>query len=729
MTISSEVQYFLLNLKTIESSNIFGYFSEFIKLVTSVFLQILSSLLSFSWLNDLIYRVNTLPIESINIINQPFVGFDRLGVFQEHIAHPVFFNPFISGCCNAFFLCLPLSLSHIYSLKETAVSNARVGGISFAGTLIGLVSYHYCIAHGMFFPTEQWVKGDSLIYLISLGIILMVIYNNSELELAKISSSRSISFQHSENWKKHLLIPFSLCWLEQIICFPYLNSIADPINNLYGNNNINNTAGYIVGFLLGAVLGITTFSFGFKSLCQFLWNIRPINPRIWRENVNTGFNIFMLILTFASIPYYTLDYLGSNALGFYSNEKIIQDNFEKQKKEVKKVSFLEVDNLDIESFDTQKATMQLPVEEVLYRGERDVLNRVFRQKMATEQNAKTFMENILRKLGVNTNKPDDKPKEKKETKTDSKKARLFQSTESPFVGRRFKQYSKMEINSPILNNIFTQSAFLDNSIFRPAEGITARIKALYYDNPVYRTLLRGDISIFLLNQPKDQFSSNKEFTDIIQTQKALKSYNDSLRNYKNLPYKEDFYSFFNGTKSFSNKLNSHQAKGSLRLVRRLFRIDVEVENNIINKNLRYDQPLFTNLETNQMKDNYSHEELVSNKTTQMNLTKWNPIPLYAGWDTLSREYLITNRYTTFNKIIQPTSKVLLTTFPYQSKQKFDSKASLNNILSIPNTDPRYINIEKNTQSKLNYTTIPVTATLYQKSGQFLPPDRGVFIWK
>jgi hypothetical protein len=104
--------------------------------------------------------------------------------------------------------------------------------------------------------------------------------------------------------------------------------------------------------------------------------------------------------------------------------------------------------------------------------------------------------------------------------------------------------------------------------------------------------------------------------------------------------------------------------------------------------------------------------------------------MYVGWDAQNREYVLTNRYINENgeRKENTNSKLFVTTFPTQSKTNYTSKGkqSLNNTLSIPNTDERYQAAEK--LLRINYSTAPVTTTLYQQQQQFLPPDRGIFVW-
>lgn len=736
MTISSEIQYFLIQLKSLDGSNIISYFVDFIKLLCFLIIKPTTYLFSFTWLNDLLYRINTLPGQVGAVNSQSYIGVENLNFFQEHLLNPIIFNPFISGCFNGFFLCLPLTISHLYSLREVAISNSKLGLISFFGTVSGIYSYNLLLNSGNTYFFQQWLKADSLIYIISLTFILLLTYKYNEIPATGINVSGSISFNMTGNWKRHLAIPFLLSWMEQIICFPYLNSILDPINSLTTFSNLSlNTIIYTIGIILGGGCGIVLLSYGFKQVLQFIWNRQRINPRIWRENINSFFSIIILTITFTSIPYYTLDYLTTNSIGLHSQEKLVQNNIQQYRTILKKnpSQFIQLNSMDYQSFDTQQGDIELPIEDLNYRAEKDVVNRTLRQSSMADEKAKNFIRNVFKKLGIQigTNNEAVKVIPENTAVDDIVNPGIIKVTPNSSIDRRFKKFNKLDSPGSPLSSIVTQYAFVDNSMLLAVEGLSAKIKTRYYDNPIYKTLLKGDINTFLFNQPKEQFTSKTDDTNILKIQRALKSYTNTLRKYKNLPYKDDFYTFFDGSKSFSNKLISHQSKGSLRIVRRLFRVDLTKSiDQEINKILRYDQPLYTNKSVKEANDLITHEELRLSHPNSLELVKWQPIPIYTGWDADSRQYVITNRYTHFVDLPSKTTsnKTFITTFPLQSKSNFLVTKNLNNILSLPNSDPHYKILEQSMQTNLGYQTIPTSASLFQKQEKFLPVDRGIFFW-
>lgn len=741
MTISSEIHSLLLTIKSIDEKNFLVAIFEILKTVGLFTIKPITYFISFHWLNDILYRVNTIPI-NLNLFNQQsYIGLDATNLFQEHLTNPWIFNPIISGLTNGFFLCLPLTISHLYSIRETLTNNRKVGALTLASSVGGILTYNVIMVTGGFNLLNQWIRLDSFLYILTLGTILTLVYNQTELKLANLSTLSTVAFSEKGNWKTNIGLPFALSWMEQIVCLPYLTSITDPINNLWSytnQNSLTTSIVYIISTSCGITIGVLFFSYGLNYVFQGIWNLVRVNPRIWREQLNNNFNILILVLTFASIPYYTLDYLMTNTVGLHSGEKVIQENADRyyQKLKTNPRELFNLEKIDYQSYDLQQPKILGSVEELEYRAEKDVENRFQRQASMANEKAKTFIRTIFQKLNI------DITSTKNSTKTDPKQGatrsqQMDQNTQSGAFARtrRWKQLNRFDVGGSGSNaespfhNIVTQYAFIDNSMVVPVEGLQAKIKSRYYENPIYKLLLKGDISLFLLNQPTTQFVNQEDYTDVLQKQRALKGYTNTLRQYRNLPYQNEFYEFFDGSKSFSNKLISHQAKGSLRIVRRLFRIDLTTtSDNKYEKTLRYDQPLYSSKDFSKIRNDLTHEELTSPTLQNYNLTKWEPIPIYMGWDESLRKYVLTNRYITYGKSSRTDKKLIVTSYPKETKNRFSSPKKLNNVLSIPNSDPRYKSLEKTLQTNLGYETVPVTATLFQKQEKLAPVDRGIFIW-
>ena len=77
MTISSEIQNYLFHVQTVQNTDFPKNIVEIGKLTILLFITPITSFFSFNWLNDILYRVNTLPTEQFSLINQQFVGLEH----------------------------------------------------------------------------------------------------------------------------------------------------------------------------------------------------------------------------------------------------------------------------------------------------------------------------------------------------------------------------------------------------------------------------------------------------------------------------------------------------------------------------------------------------------------------------------------------------------------------------------------------------------------------------
>ena len=114
-------------------------------------------------------------------------------------------------------------------------------------------------------------------------------------------------------------------------------------------------------------------------------------------------------------------------------------------------------------------------------------------------------------------------------------------------------------------------------------------------------------------------------------------------------YYPEFKQTYFGTKSYANRVYNQQFHGTLKIVRRLFRIGLADEKN--QTILKFDQPLYN--EQGKERNPQLHEELknrfpslrrrrAKQKRKVTFLKETNPMPFYAGWDEPSRKFLITN---------------------------------------------------------------------------------------
>ena len=212
-----------------------------------------------------------------------------------------------------------------------------------------------------------------------------------------------------------------------------------------------------------------------------------------------------------------------------------------------------------------------------------------------------------------------------------------------------------------------------------------------------------DIQNFLRRQPPEYFLTEKEENLLFEKRLILANYYNSLRSYSLLPYSETFQNLFGGTKTYANRVYNQQYKGTLKILRRLFLIDLNSKSSKQSASsiLKYDQPLFRNQENNS--NLFVHEELQPqqiNKKTSPELSNFSlqevySMPFYVGWDSIMRKFVLTNRL--------PMTKDLFSKLEDTQSQNL---ANLNN------------------QNTINFTAWPLNKLLFETdvknlNGKFL----------
>ena len=189
-----------------------------------------------------------------------------------------------------------------------------------------------------------------------------------------------------------------------------------------------------------------------------------------------------------------------------------------------------------------------------------------------------------------------------------------------------------------------------------------RLKRKYYSNWVYRSLLSIDFIDFLFRQPKKYFLKTDEEHLLFNRRLLLSDYYDSLLGYLKTPYKNDYQDIFIGSKSYANRVYNQQFFGTLKIIRKLFSINLDKKENPNNKSiLKFDQPLFKEKKDKQnpiRHEEINNDKIFKDKFNELNSKKKNilffiesrPTPFYAGWDIKSRKFLITNYVSSRSRI-------------------------------------------------------------------------------
>jgi hypothetical protein len=315
----------------------------------------------------------------------------------------------------------------------------------------------------------------------------------------------------------------------------------------------------------------------------------------------------------------------------------------------------------------------------------------------------------------------------------------------------------MQSLKPLFDTSFSQQYF-DETLNTVNPELEKTIKQKYYSNPVYKNLLNADIDLFLRRQPSSYLLSPKEEKELFEKRLILSNYYDSLRYYQKMPYINDFQALFSGSKSYADRVYNQQFKGTLKVVRRLFSITFNEEENLPEKIiLKFDQPLYKKL----LKNNnlINHEELLlKNEKSKPFIELTSPTPFYTGWDEQLRKLVITNRllprstagykmqfkntqeikdYPTLTQLLKRTKKIDFTTWPLSEtilEKPKDNSTIPYNVLYEQIRDPQNKLIAESLNElpdpAWKFETVPANFKKMDpdKLNDVLPPTRGGFIW-
>ena len=174
-----------------------------------------------------------------------------------------------------------------------------------------------------------------------------------------------------------------------------------------------------------------------------------------------------------------------------------------------------------------------------------------------------------------------------------------------------KRYEEIyDVGSEIFKTYSIAESFPSFPMLEPSvTPLETTLKQKYYTNRVYQTLLNAEIDAFLNRQPKSYQLTQDEENELFRKRYLLAKYHDTIRAYQQLPYKDEFNEFFNGSKTFVDRAYKHQFKGELSVVRNLFAVTLDSDDNGTKSSttnqtkqllesergssvLKYDQPLF-----------------------------------------------------------------------------------------------------------------------------------------
>lgn len=820
--------------------------SKFITETCFYFLKTLqysvSYIFTFQWLRDFSLLPVAIPQLIEPIFSESLSLQSPAKIFFEFLEIPSLEqNKFILGFFNSFFLTLPITVTHIITLRRLIIQGIPAAFFSFLGFIIGQTFFILCVTFGIRSILIPWLSLEPLNYFLGVFLIFQIVYNmvgENLIPLKWNSEGNKIFF------RKFFITNLLLSWCEQACIFQYLSnltitghtSILETFSTKTTVANFFTHSNYIFGIFIGSIVFSIVWSFVILQIKNLIVNLPSISLSSFIQAVNKTSFIIVLGFTLSSIPFYGLDYLITGPLGFISQDNVFKNTLVGQNNLKDPISYSanmpsEPLDIDISTFDrgqylvVPNESSVYSFEDLNYHSEYDWITRFEKFSNIGESKAsflsignifKNQKNQLFEKKGLNF--IDSNQYEKANSLLNEKE--ILNDEQNSIQDSRFQDWynlsqsdlvnsntnvndDKLDVeteDSDLLQELAIQTNFKNFNIFSFPEQffvtenkplIEKKIKQKYLTNPVYKGLLALDIDLFLKRQPKSFFLSGDNEFDLYEKRHILNSYYDSLRLYNKLPYASSFEDFFDGTKSFTNKVYNQQFKGTLKVVSRFFSLS-NLSTNLLTEKinklpsvLKYDQPLYENREV------FSpyHEEISEKKSFDFQkrkssesgldypfLTDFISKPLYAGWDKNLRKFVITNKLlprasagyemalsqewsNTFNKEkqlvtkqdyiqnkINNSEKIKFTVWPKPREIFFENKNQLsfsvlfntkmadldyidNDVLPVYTSLPQNLEIVLN-KIKNNQSGQPgnVSENITENVISELAPKRGGFVW-
>jgi hypothetical protein len=649
-----------------------------LKYITESFKYSILYLASFQWLRDFIYLPLVVPNLSLSILRETCHPFDNPALnFFSFLETPAYRdNSFVVGLLNSFFASLPISAGHILSGRRLLVQGIPAGLAAGSGMILGQWWFIVCVIMGIRPLVVPWLALEPFNYLLGLALLVNIVYRITHERRIRV-----VRWSDKKELLQYFLTSLLLSWCEQTSLFQYLGNITiDTGINLLDNSGSG--VRYAGGLFVGSCLFSLLFALLALALRRMWLRWGAVTSSRLTNQLNTFSLVALVGLSFASVPYYGVDYLLTNQAGFWSQDMTLEQTafapatMDDTSKKLGSLSDFKSFDTDVSTFDRGLYLQEYkPVpqsfEDLNYQGEYGWTKRVSKYtKYLVKRKAPLAWSDLLKRIGENDNlrlrNARDQEREQQNKLRPLVRKGSTPSLATPAAGGLENDAVKSLISSAMAENSEdvengigerlqedneTENQFLSmfdtslsplfiNDMPEPS-ALEKRLKKKLADNPLYPLLLRVDIDSFLNRQPTVHYLSPGEEEALLQKRNILGQYYDTLRQYSQLQNSDHFQTLYHGSKSFANRVYNQQFKGTLKVVRRLFSITPS-DNLGSPRVLKFDQPLFHQGVSTAFN---IHEELTPyiQMSTSPFVEPADPRPLYAGWDEELRRLVVTNR--------------------------------------------------------------------------------------
>lgn len=724
------------------------------------FFYFVEYVISFRWLIDFCSLKIVIP----EIINSNFIEeysledpLFRFFSFFDSKDRSLSSQFYLIGLFNSFFYCLPFSSGNLILLRRVSIDGIYGGLAAVFGIVLAQLFIIISMVFGLRFLVFPWFAYEIIHY--GAGVFLTIFLVGRVIRQSLVRAKPTDDLRLG----KICLFHFGFTFTEQVTYFQYLSNVtvnpeptifegADPGIFYSFMNQLDHNSQYYLGLFFGMSIWYIVFAASFFGFGYAFAVIFRFQYAYWVRSINRGSVILMIGIAVSSLAYYSAEFTATAPVGYIPyDEGATRFQTRTYTRDWRKGRLGELSSQS--SYDTDPAPydhgryvtgreVELTFEDLNYQGEYAWRSRHDRFAVGSRGKINKWFRSVIPKF-IKSKSKDSQVEVLPPKFEDLWKFFDIYSTISPFSDDedlilRFvddyqgdvarsefpdKKIAKSEKSKEDLELQFSPfeefaryafdffSANVDFETDDFEESLGRRLKQKYFSNYVYQNLLRADMSLFLTRQPRKHRLKVEEENTLFKKRQILASYYDSLRTYTKLPYLESYEDLFLGPKSYANRVYNQQFKGTLKVVKRLFSINLEPRHNPFQKSiLKYDQPLYT-YKKNDLPPPL-HEELLHNLSELKNqepfLKETNPIPFYAGWDEDSRKFLITNYLlahadasikTDFYK--EPNGPVLMLPFFQQWKHKRNNTHETIYFITWPIPDSKLDRVQRSSKPPLN----------------------------
>ena len=379
----------LNNLHAVKTSSlpILPFLQELLLFGVKTIISGVVYIFTFEWFRDISYLplLNPASPQQLEIANAErllFPGFNyshlKTSFFTDPISHLFSFSSFsksstnyvLSGLVNSFFFSLPFSLPHLISIRRLFSQGVQAALASLVGSIAAHSLFLISVFYGLRFFIIPWFSLEPITYI--LGFFLNVIIIKELIQAspqrfqkgsyAGINSNINVNTNKIESFKNKFLglsgstqqytkagqnkiilslpllrislLSFGLTWCEELNVFSSITNLTLNAQNtyldLYPSANISNSLVVHTIYVLAFIVGNCVFSLLFYYL---LFKSGPViaswtnlsSTRV-SDAINKSVMLLILTFTFASFPYYGLDYLIGKTGGFLPEDPVYKES-------------------------------------------------------------------------------------------------------------------------------------------------------------------------------------------------------------------------------------------------------------------------------------------------------------------------------------------------------------------------------------------------------------------